>query len=568
MSTTSATTSTRSHTSSSSSLTHVSRAPAVEPIQPTTLSTKRKVLVELPEPLWKRKRRLKSVEIEEPESEEESYDVRKRTKLGRDMLNLSDDESLELLDSEDSPPPTNFKIGPPRGVNSNKKVKTKKRAITSSKVSAPSSTSTIATGGIYDVIPEVPMKSSESRGDAEGSQTDSLLQSAKFKSKSRAPTSASPPSSQPSSDDDVPLVHKSRLRVQISAPPPSSPPSNDQAPASETVCLPSSNEPPTSQPINLSCNTKSPVASTPTCAPEDKSVVPDTETQGNTMSPFQLRPASFSLSPDSANDHTSEDQRLEPKPEESSISGPIVKQNLPSSIEESSSPSKPLHDREENPKHRLGDSNEIRQRVEELVAAAAAKRRKERGEEGVETRRLEEVSCAEGIDEEMDEGSSCTQEMLVQEMENTYREMFMWGTEGTFTDLGVGDGNVGQSWPGNRPLNLHPVRLCYFSFERLTQPILQPDIDAMTSTLPNQKSVEISKLEAALEQSRGEAQRLTDDNARLRDSSAWMNTMANNMERQLIDSQGQLADLKAKHYYVLCWLSYYTSALASIVNKK
>jgi hypothetical protein len=98
---------------------------------------------------------------------------------------------------------------------------------------------------------------------------------------------------------------------------------------------------------------------------------------------------------------------------------------------------------------------------------------------------------------------------------------------------------------------------------QLTQPVLQSDIDATTSTLSNQKSAEISKLQAAFEQNRVELQKLTDDNARLTDSLALMTTMANDAKQQFIDSQGQLADLRAKLYSVLYCMSYYTSVVAS-----
>jgi hypothetical protein len=99
--------------------------------------TKRKdPIVQIPESLCKRKRRLKSVDIEELESGQESHDVRKRAKLGRDIFDLGDNASTASLHADDSPRPMNIIIGAPGGVDCNEEVETKNKAINSSKVSA------------------------------------------------------------------------------------------------------------------------------------------------------------------------------------------------------------------------------------------------------------------------------------------------------------------------------------------------------------------------------------------------------------------------------------------------
>jgi hypothetical protein len=68
-----------------------------------------------------------------------------------------------------------------------------------------------------------------------------------------------------------------------------------------------------------------------------------------------------------------------------------IKQDVPSSIDPSSSLSNPLHAREENLKHHWGNGSENGQRVEGLLAAADVKRLKELGQECVEKRRLSEL---------------------------------------------------------------------------------------------------------------------------------------------------------------------------------
>jgi hypothetical protein len=85
----------------------MSRTATLKSIQPTTLSTKREVPFEIPKRPRKKKRRLKSADVEDLECGEESYDVKKRTNFGQDMLGLSDDESRALSHSDNSPPPMN-----------------------------------------------------------------------------------------------------------------------------------------------------------------------------------------------------------------------------------------------------------------------------------------------------------------------------------------------------------------------------------------------------------------------------------------------------------------------------
>src|SRR5262245_4435826 len=72
-------------------------------------------------------------------------------------------------------------------------------------------------------------------------------------------------------------------------------------------------------------------------------------------------------------------------------------------------------------------------------------------------------------------------------------------------------------------------------------------MNAMTFTLLNQKSEEISKLEAELEQTRVVVQELTDDQFRISEALAAKTTFADNVQRQLSDSQGLLTDLRAKY---------------------
>jgi hypothetical protein len=263
-------------TSTLSTLTCSSRATTAEPIKQLILSKKRQVpYVEIPRLPWK-KRKLESVEIDEPQSEER-YGGKKPTKFGkvhpeddrrssphllkwpspeqskpnkvkelldagdknqassteehdaarmgltwvRDIFDLSDDELATSAYSDDSPPPMNFKIGPPRGVKRSENVKTKKKTKQFLQVSAPfksTSTSADAARDVYDVMPQVAMEASKSHSDSQGSQTMSPRQSAKFEFESRVSTFSSPLSSPPSSDDDIPLIRQCKLRAQTSAP--------------------------------------------------------------------------------------------------------------------------------------------------------------------------------------------------------------------------------------------------------------------------------------------------------------------------------------------------------------
>jgi hypothetical protein len=226
-------------------------------------------------------------------------------------------------------------------------------------------------------------------------------------------------------EDNVPLVHISFEDLDCSGQVDASIGSTDeQALASECLCLSGSNESLTSQQTNSTYNTKCPLTSMLPCTPEEEFTVPKTDTQGNTTTQFQLRPTSFSLSPDSASDDISDDQRLEPEPEESFISQPTIKldmkKNPPISVEEFNSPTIPLYDREENLYYRPG------QKVEELVAAATiTEQLKDHDKEGVEQRQLDDVLSVEGIDQGM--------KFLMQEMEENY------------TNIGGGDGMVGEA---------------------------------------------------------------------------------------------------------------------------
>ena len=94
------------------------------------------------------------------------------------------------------------------------------------------------------------------------------------------------------------------------------------------------------------------------------------------------------------------------------------------------------------------------------------------------------------------------------------------------------------SSPGNQAQGLRSVRLGSIqplSFAPLTQRSWQPGMDSMTFSLPNQKSVDISKLEAELEQKKEEVQRLADDNARLEYCLSSMTIMAHDARKQLAE---------------------------------
>jgi hypothetical protein len=233
--------------------------------------------VEIPEAPWRRKRRLKSGDIEKPRCEEscdagkgtqlgqdisvqsceESSDMRKGTQLGRDIFPLSDDESsTALLHSDDSQPPTNVKTNPPNGVNGNKTVGTKK-AVKYSKVSAPSSStypSTIATGGNNDVLSNVSAKFSQSHSDAERPQTNSPPRSANLTSKLQVHPNDDVPLPDNISEDLEPDYGGSKVDHSVGS-------ADVEASASESVYLPSSDESLTSPQTNSPYNRKDPVSS-------------------------------------------------------------------------------------------------------------------------------------------------------------------------------------------------------------------------------------------------------------------------------------------------------------------
>jgi hypothetical protein len=121
---------------------------------------------------------------------------------------------------------------------------------------------------------------------------------------------------------------------------------NDWASVLEDLYLPSSNELPTSHHTYPTYDTKGLIALTPTCATEIKSMVLVPENQTNNTRQFQMCPASFSMSPESATDDSFDDKCLERKPGEGSMSNRTMqihlKPNILSSVEQSSLLSNPL----------------------------------------------------------------------------------------------------------------------------------------------------------------------------------------------------------------------------------
>jgi hypothetical protein len=140
----------------------------------------------------------------------ESYGVWKQMNLEWHVLNLSDNELTVLLHSNNSPSSVDFNIGPPQAIDRNDKVKRRKKSINISIVSDASrltSMSTIAADGIYDIIPEVAMISSNSYCDATSIQTNSPPHGATLKLEIQALISDSPWSTPLSLNDDLPPVH-------------------------------------------------------------------------------------------------------------------------------------------------------------------------------------------------------------------------------------------------------------------------------------------------------------------------------------------------------------------------